>query len=119
MTAHDREPAPHEPRRSFLARFFGGLDAAGQSGRLSLVLAGACVVIFLAGFTYESHSTLAIEDVPGFFAAFGFVAFSCVILLARLLRVLVKRPEDYYGQQAVDAESYPASGLERRRQDAD
>jgi hypothetical protein len=37
-----------------------------------------------------------IENVIGYQALLGFVAFVCVVFLGKLLRVFVKRPEDYY-----------------------
>jgi hypothetical protein len=34
--------------------------------------------------------------------------------VAKGLRVLIKRPEDYYGNKAVDTEEYPEDQLDKR-----
>ncbi len=60
-------------------------------------LAVACVLLLLADFFYENpHPHFAIETTFGFQAWFGFVAFVGVVFLGRLLRLIVRREEDYY-----------------------
>lgn len=47
-------------------------------------------------FIYK-HTYFPWEEWPGFYAAFGFVAFVVLILTAKyLLRPIIKRKEDYY-----------------------
>lgn len=49
-----------------------------------------------AGFLVEMHPHFAFESWPAFFAIYGFLA--CVVLVfgAKLLGVLLKRPDTYY-----------------------
>ena len=62
----------------------------------------ACAATLLAhpiiGLGYDEHHPAHFpqETWFGFEAAFGFVAFVAVVFLGRALRLIVKRPEDYY-----------------------
>jgi len=48
-------------------------------------------------FLIHKHTFFRWEEWPGFYAAFGFVAFVVLILTAKyLLRPIIKRKEDYY-----------------------
>ena len=38
------------------------------------------------------------EFTPGFFAAFGFFAYMAIVNTAKVLRMIVMREEDYYGE---------------------
>jgi hypothetical protein len=53
-------------------------------------------VLVLLDFTYGKHSHFAIEDIFGFYGFYGFVGCVTLVLLAKLLRKVVMRPEDYY-----------------------
>jgi hypothetical protein len=39
--------------------------------------------------------------------------FTALILAAKTLRIFIKRPENYYGDKAIDIEDYPADQLEK------
>ena len=39
--------------------------------------------------------------------------FTALILAAKTLRIFIKRPEDFYGEKAIDCESYPEEELEQ------
>lgn len=100
-----------------LARLFGLVDRPGGADRIFWGLAVICGLLFLVDFTFEKHGHLAAENIPGFFAFYGFVMFTALILAAKLLRVLIRRPEDYYANKAIDSESYPEQGLDRATHD--
>lgn len=72
------------------------LDRPGNVPRLLRLLAVICVLLFLADFVFERHPAHPWDALPGFFAIFGFVACVALVLLARYLRKLVMRREDYY-----------------------
>lgn len=101
-----------------LGRMFLWVDKPGSTTKIIWGLAGLCVFLFLLDFTFDSHGHFAMERVPGFFGIYGFVMFTALILLAKGLRVLIKRPEDYYGSKAIDTEEYPADQLEKVDHDA-
>jgi hypothetical protein len=39
--------------------------------------------------------------------------FTALILVAKILRLIIKRPENYYGDKSIDQENYPANQLEQ------
>ena len=84
-----------------------------HANKIFLGLALLCFVLFLADFTYNKHGHFDIEEIPGFYGAYGFFMFTALILVAKALRLLIKRPENYYGDKAVDGEDYPADQLEQ------
>jgi len=54
-------------------------------------------IFLVADFLTGKHGEFAWENWPGFYAAFGFVAFVILVFGAKyILRPLVKRREDYY-----------------------
>ena len=113
MNAKNEDTSSYSP----LSRLFGLVDTPGAANRIFWGLAVFCGLLFLADFTYEKHGHFAVENIPGFFGFYGFVMFTALILAAKLLRVLIRRPEDYYGNKAIDSESYPERGLDRATHD--
>ena len=97
-----------------LGRALSWVDRPGNPLRIVWVLAAGCAIVALADFAFERHGYQEMEHLPAFYAIFGFVGFTALIFLARGLRVLVKRPEDYYAPNAVDSEAYPPDQLEIR-----
>ncbi len=71
-----------------------------QPANIRLLIIGlvvACVLSLLSQFLYtDDHPHFKVEKLFGFQAAFGFVAFVVVVMLGKVLRIFVARPEDYY-----------------------
>lgn len=109
MSKHGSEPA----KLPALGRMLLWVDKPGSANKIFWALVVVCGLAFLADFTYEKHGHFDVENVPGFFAAYGFFMFTGLILAAKGLRVLIKRPEDFYGDKAIDREEYPEAGLEK------
>ena len=97
-----------------LGRMMTWVDKKGSDKKIFWALALVCVVVFLLEWTYEKHPHFGVEGVNGFYAFYGFIMFTGLILVAKGLRVLIKRPEDYYGDKAVDTEEYPEDQLDIR-----
>ena len=74
-------------------------------------LAGVCVVLLVAEFLIDRHPHVPGEGLPWFYSIVGFVAFTLIVLGAKSLRTLIRRPEDFYGSRAIDDEPYPWRGL--------
>ena len=53
-------------------------------------------VLKLLGFAALRHAERSWEGWPGFYAIFGFVACAALVLIAKELRKLLMRDEDYY-----------------------
>lgn len=103
-----------------LGRKMMWLEKPGSVAKVIAALVLASAVVALADFFYEKHGKFAEEEVEGFFAMFGFVMFTLLVLAARGLRALVGEREDYYGTKAVDQEeSYPEDQIEIRDYDDD
>ena len=72
-----------------------------------------CAGLFVADFFYHKKVYVAVEEFPGFYALFGFVACVVLVMSAKGLRALVKRHEGYYAPLDVESEDYPEDQLER------
>jgi hypothetical protein len=114
MNEHKDNPADYP----FLGRMMLWVDRPGSANKIFWGLAIVCALLFLADFTYDKHGHFHMESYPGFYGIFGFVMFTALILVAKALRVLIKRPEDYYGDKAVDQEEYPEDQLDKVDHDA-
>ena len=65
----------------------------------SLAAEFACNFLGLSPFVDEHHPAhFPLENVFGYQAVIGFVAFICVIYLGKILRLIIRREEDYYDQ---------------------
>jgi hypothetical protein len=96
-----------------LGRFLSWFTKTENSNKICLALVALCLALFLADFTYDKHGHFHIEEIPGFYGIYGFFMFNALILVAKVLRTLIKRPENYYGDKAIDGEDYPNDQLEQ------
>jgi len=74
------------------------LDEPGNIRKIIYALVFINIVIVIAGPFVHIHGHFPIEEIPGFYAVFGFVAYCSIIAGAVMLRKIVKREEDYYGE---------------------
>ena len=72
------------------------LDKPGSVDLLIKVLIGACVLSVMADFFYHKHGEFNFQEIIGFDAVYGFVAYVGLVNLAKGVRVLLMRNEDYY-----------------------
>jgi len=68
-----------------------------STGKWTLIFALLCALALLLELVIDRHLDLEIEGIFGFYPLYGFVSIVVLILLARILRSLVKREEGYYG----------------------
>jgi len=54
------------------------------------------VVLLIVDFFVHKHGDFPWEDIPDFFAVYGFVSCVTLIFIAKVLRWLIKRDENYY-----------------------
>ena len=73
------------------------LDSPANVRKLVYGLYTLCAALMLLDFFYHKHIYFPFENWFGFFAWFGFIACVALVLLAKQMRKLVKRDEDYYG----------------------
>jgi len=64
--------------------------------RVLKALVVVCILAAGADFIYHRHVVHPFESVWGFYAIYGFVACVILVLLAKEMRKLLMRDEDYY-----------------------
>ena len=72
------------------------LDQPRNVNKIVHSLYAICAALFLADLFYHKHGHFEFERWLGFFGWFGFVSCVGLVLMAKFLRVLLKREEDYY-----------------------
>lgn len=55
-----------------------------------------CALLFILDFILHRHVSLSWENIPGFYAIYGFVACVLLVLIAKQMRKVLMRKEDYY-----------------------
>jgi MFS family permease len=94
MAEHNDSPRISDPK--------AWADRPGVRRIIIGALALACIGAAGAGFVpawRKDHPHFEIEGFPVFFAIYGFLAFSFIVLAGQHLRKLVMRKEDYYDER--------------------
>ena len=55
-----------------------------------------CAVLVGLDFAFQRHAIHGWEGLPGFYALYGFVGCAALVLIAKQMRKLLMRKEDYY-----------------------
>lgn len=55
-----------------------------------------CGILLLLDFVLHRHTVHSWENLPGFYALYGFVACVVLVLIAKEMRKVLMRKEDYY-----------------------
>lgn len=101
-----------------LGRLFTWVDRPGNLKKIVYGLYILCAGLFAADFLYHKHTYLAIENIPGFYALYGFFMCAALVVCAKGMRVFLKRPEDYYAPKDVESEPFPEDQIDRGDHDA-
>ena len=115
MDKHPKDNPETYPR---LGQMMFWVDEKKNVDRIVYALYTICALLFAADFLYDKHVELQIEKIPGFYALYGFFMCAALVICAKGLRVLLKRPEDYYAPHDTQSEEYPEDQLERIDHDA-
>ncbi len=109
------KPKRHEDTSSYpaLGRALMFLDNPKNVDKVVYSLYALCAGLFLADFLYKKKAYVEIEYFPGFYALYGFIMCALLVICAKMMRVVLKRPEDYYAPYDVESEKYPEEGLDR------
>jgi hypothetical protein len=83
-------------------------DKPGNVDRFLRVFYVICAILIVADLFIHRHVSMSLEEIPTFYASYGFIACVLLVLLAKGLRKLVIRREDYYETDVVDADSSDA-----------
>jgi len=57
-----------------------------------------CILLALADFVVHRHIGFDWEKIPAFYALYGFVACVLLVLIAKQMRKILMRREDYYDE---------------------
>lgn len=57
-----------------------------------------CIILVLADFVVDRYTYLAWEKIPAFYALYGFIACVVLVVIAKEMRKVVMRKEDYYDE---------------------
>lgn len=64
--------------------------------RLQIGFFAALVLVLIAESFVDMHGEFHVEHFYGFYAVYGFIAYVTLIFVARFLRKILMRKEDYY-----------------------
>jgi len=59
---------------------------------------GICILLVLVDFVVHRHTGFSWEKIPAFYAIYGFVACVVLVVVAKKMRNIVMRKEDYYDE---------------------
>jgi len=96
-----------------LGRLFLWVDNPASVNKLVYGLYALCAVLFALDFFYHKHVYLVVEEFPGFYGIYGFFMCAALVICAKIMRIFLKRDEDYYAPLDVESEDYPPAGLEK------
>jgi len=57
-----------------------------------------CVILVIADFIFHRHIGFSWEEMPAFYAIYGFAACVVLVVIAKKMRKLVMRKENYYDE---------------------
>ena len=63
-----------------------------------------CIALVAADFIVHRHIYLAFEEIPTFYALYGFVACVVLVVIAKVIRKFVMRDESYYDKRDDEIE---------------
>jgi hypothetical protein len=70
-------------------------------------LGALCVLLGALELVVRRHDGPAVDGLPVFYGAYGFLAFGMAVLAAWPLSRLLRRPEDYYSEDDLDGDTAP------------
>ncbi|MEZ5491163.1 MAG: hypothetical protein R3F50_12705 [Gammaproteobacteria bacterium] len=77
----------------------GWADRPEVQQRIRYLLYSVCALLVIADLLVHRHTYLPVEEIPAFYAFYGFAALVGVVMLAKALRQRVGRSEDYYRKE--------------------
>lgn len=75
---------------------FNIFDKPENVNRFLFFFYASLLVLLVLEFFIHKHADFPWEGMPGFFAVYGFISCVALIFIAKIIRLIVKREEDYY-----------------------
>jgi membrane protein YdbS with pleckstrin-like domain len=63
-----------------------------------------CILLVVADFIVHRHIYVSFEEIPAFYALYGFVACVVLVVIAKAMRKFVMRDEHYYDKREDEIE---------------
>ena len=57
-----------------------------------------CILLIIADFVIHRHTMMEWEKIPAFYAIYGFAACVLLVVVAKIIRKVVMRKENYYDE---------------------
>lgn len=57
-----------------------------------------CIMLVIADFIIHRHMTMGWEKIPAFYAIYGFIACVVLVVIAKWMRKVIMRKENYYDE---------------------
>lgn len=92
----DRVPEPQEIPRKTPDEQKNWIDQKKNVDRICFLLVAASLALLLIDPLIHKHGPFVIEHWWGFYGILGFAGCTAMALVARMLRTVLKRSEDYY-----------------------
>lgn len=73
-------------------------DRPENVSRLLRTFYAICILLVLADFVLHRHIGFDWEKIPAFYAIYGFVACVLLVIVAKQMRKILMRREDYYDE---------------------
>lgn len=104
--------AKHDHENDALASDASFFDKPSNVKIILNVFYALCVILVALDFVVHRHIYLDFEEIPAFYAIYGFIACVVLVVLAKLMRLVLMRGEHYYDErldevQSVDSEAAP------------
>lgn len=77
-------------------------DKPENVNRVLKVFYGICIILVIADFVLHRHIGFDWEKIPAFYSIYGFVACVLLVIVAKQMRKVLMRKEDYYDEGAGD-----------------
>ncbi|MFT3725400.1 MAG: hypothetical protein QM773_17665 [Hyphomonadaceae bacterium] len=104
MSAEKETPQLGEPGEHPLSVFlFSWMRSKMFFRAVMALLAATGAVLIALEFLLSNRPIASVQNIPGFFGVFGFVAFSLAVLSGWPLGRLLRRQEDYYDTRSGEA----------------
>lgn len=76
----------------------GWFDKPENVSKMLKVFYVLCVLLVIADFIVHRHIYHSWENIPAFYAIYGFVGCSLLVFVAKWMRTFLMRKEDYYDE---------------------
>lgn len=73
-------------------------DKPENISKILKVFYAICILLVVADFIVHRHIYHALEQLPAFYAIYGFVGCVVLVLIAKAMRKVLMKKEDYYDQ---------------------